>query len=263
MPAHDDSSDYDNAEFVALLASLDLREPSPTPPTLLLCTPPPRTPSPQPPAYSAGGHTFPSARPRMYTTTSSPTVYHYTSPTRSGHTSSWSVAGAATQGVAHASVHTIQRGPNSRKHTKKAAYVVFCGLRCGVFLTWAQTRPHAHAAFAYAQARTWTRCTRDVDVPPTPQLPQPLLSSDSSNPLNGGESLDDRWYVVYRGITPGVYRSYLESQLNTLGVPGALHESVAGHGAALIKYNSARQRGDVATVAPAYYALDESDDVFM
>ncbi|KAJ7930225.1 hypothetical protein B0H13DRAFT_2309928 [Mycena leptocephala] len=51
--------------------------------------------------------------------------------------------GIATQGVVCASVHTVERATSFPK-TKKKAYVVFCGLRCGVVLTWPEARALVH-----------------------------------------------------------------------------------------------------------------------
>jgi hypothetical protein len=67
----------------------------------------------------------------------------------------------------------------------------------------------ANAAFEYARARSWTRVADAAVVgPPIPALPMPLgINDNHQNPLNGSETLDDFWFVVYKGICPGVYRS--------------------------------------------------------
>ena len=79
------------------------------------------------------------------------------------------------------------------------ANCIFCGYASLV---------DAHAAFVYAQARSWTRALSSPHTfVPIPFLPQPDTSPPSPNPLNGTEIVDTRWYVVYRGIQPGVYRS--------------------------------------------------------
>ncbi|KAJ7875139.1 hypothetical protein B0H14DRAFT_2568911 [Mycena olivaceomarginata] len=120
----------------------------------------------------------------------------------------------------------------------------------------------AHAAFDYAAARSWTRV-----IDPTgashdraiPYLPQPVFtvnipSSMEPNPLHPGENIhDNKWYIVYKGICPGVYRSYLESQLNVKGISAATHESVAGtKDFAIAKYLQAVEDGDVAVISPSY-----------
>lgn len=69
------------------------------------------------------------------------------------------------------------------------------------------TVSEAKAAYAYACARSWTRSTDTASPVAFPSLPAPVPPTDDANPLNGSEILDNRWYVVYRGITPGVYRS--------------------------------------------------------
>ncbi|KAJ7156554.1 hypothetical protein C8R43DRAFT_1125749 [Mycena crocata] len=157
------------------------------------------------------------------------TVYRFESPTQEGHTYSWSRAGVATQGVPNAFVREVQTGTANKSRGKKVAYVVYCSIRTGVFRSWRETQPlvngvsnciyrgytslaQAEAAFSYALQRSW-----------------PITSTaDPTNPINGSETCDDKWYVVYHGITPGVYRSHLECQLNTLGVRGALHKGIIG-----------------------------------
>jgi hypothetical protein len=158
-----------------------------------------------------------------------------------------SVAAAATQGVPRASVHTVQ-GPKKKKRKpgRRKAYAIFCGIETGVCLTWCTTTlffclsliigpreeadplvsgvpnclfrgydsvEEAHAAYAYAHARSWTRIA-GAPVSAIPALPQPmsLAPSAANNPLNGTEDLDDTWFIVYRGISPGVYRSQLSRE---------------------------------------------------
>lgn len=69
------------------------------------------------------------------------------------------------------------------------------------------TLPQAYEAFAYAQARGWTRSTEDGSGSTMPSLPTPTQDDDAPNPLHGSEHLDNTWYVVYHGIRPGVYHS--------------------------------------------------------
>jgi hypothetical protein len=79
------------------------------------------------------------------------------------------------------------------------------GVSCSIFRGY-QTVAAAQAAFEYAVARSWTRTT-DAAVSAIPALPQPLPADLGVNPLHETEALDDRWYIVYCGILPGVYRS--------------------------------------------------------
>ncbi|KAJ7215651.1 hypothetical protein C8J57DRAFT_1732574, partial [Mycena rebaudengoi] len=130
----------------------------------------------------------------------------------------------------------------------------------------------AQAAFAYAEARSWTRVIDRNNPRPAhaiPTLPQPIFTADITsaifiepNPLHLSESIqENKWYIVYKGIHPGVYRSYLESQLNVLGLPSAIHDSVVGTlDLAITKYLQAVEDGDVATISPAY---TEDNDHFI
>ncbi|KAJ7884913.1 hypothetical protein B0H13DRAFT_2343485 [Mycena leptocephala] len=231
--ALDDPDKYDDPEFNALIANLNLHD---VQPPISSGTPPPRTPSPRPPAYSVTAHTFPSIRPRTYTrspaatTPATPPVYHFVSPTQQGYTPEWSLAGSATQGVRGGHVHTV-RSPRQKPHTgTKVAYVVFCGRCPGVYRRWSETERYvsrvsccifrgyttveaAEAAFAYALARSWTRVSDSSIVTAIPALPQPHPENSNDNPLHDTEALDNRWYNVYRGICPGVYRSHKRAEL--------------------------------------------------
>jgi hypothetical protein len=70
----------------------------------------------------------------------------------------------------------------------------------------------AVAAFAYAQARSWVRTVYFPQTLSTstaiPTLPTPAAPLDGPDVLyNSDETIDVHgvWYVVYSGITPGVY----------------------------------------------------------
>ncbi|KAJ7093761.1 hypothetical protein C8R44DRAFT_890665 [Mycena epipterygia] len=263
----DSSAEYADASFIALLANLDLADLDSS--HDVPATTPPRTLSPRLPETPLHCHMFPAMH-RRTQSTGIPTVYQFDSPTKRGYTTEWSTAGAATQGVSHSFVRTVQTGSCRKKiRTKKAAYVVFAGRRFGVFFTWAETEPlvkgvphsifrgytrvdEANTAFAYALQRSWVRlCDVRVEAA-TFELPLPILVPDALNALHTADTLDGTWYIVYRGITPGVYRSHLECQLNTLGVSGALHESVVGKAAAIAKYAAANHRGHVGSAPPLY-----------
>ncbi|KAJ7883968.1 hypothetical protein B0H13DRAFT_2343917 [Mycena leptocephala] len=270
MTADNDSFEYDDPAFLSLLAGLDLADNEFSPP------PPPCTPSPRPASHLTGQrHTFPAMNGRNHAAAQL-TIYQYESPTRRGCTSEWSVAGTATQGVPGGYVRVVGAPPAKNKNKPKfAAYVVFCGRHVGVLHAWREVEPlvrgvskcifrgyktaeQAHAAFAYASERSWVRVVGALIPAAIPVLPQPVVVADGTNPLNGTEDFDGKWYVVYRGITPGVYRSHLECQLNTVGVRGALHQSVEGISAALAKFAAAAGCGE-ATIAEA----PPYSDVFM
>ncbi|KAJ7079708.1 hypothetical protein B0H15DRAFT_804276 [Mycena belliarum] len=274
------ANDPDNPALLALLARLAFDDHNPD------CTPSPAspsTPSSQPPPYTTTHpHTFPSHRPRTHTDVRhAPTIYIYESPTKRGVTTEWAIAGAATQGISSGHVRAVQ--PRKKQPaSKKVAYAVFCGLECGVFLTWDEAKRQvngisncifrgytsvsdARAAFAYAEAHSWTRIAQSTSVPAIPRLPEPITSSslDCPNPLNGSETIDDRWYVVYKGIQPGVYRSHLECQLNCLGVRKSVHQSIVGKLEALRKFEAAVRQGNTEALLPTYYPGVDPDDPFL
>ncbi|KAJ7020552.1 hypothetical protein C8F04DRAFT_1274946 [Mycena alexandri] len=246
--AHDDAlkdtaRSYTDDEFAALLATLSLS----TPPL----SPEPRTQTPPPREI-----------------TSSRSVYYFEFPTRRGYTSSWAEAGTATQGIPGAHVRAVIKP--SKKRVKKGAYVVFFGRAPGVYLTWEETErlvlgvknaifrgyrtvADAHAAYEYALARSWTRVSHLTPTPLATVPPPTIAASEALNPLHGSKVLDDTWYVVYRGILPGVYRSSLEAALNTVGVANALHESVESREEALRRYTQAQQDHNTGISPPPSY----------
>ncbi|KAJ7176158.1 hypothetical protein C8R43DRAFT_1118685 [Mycena crocata] len=212
--------DSDTGELLSLLDRLNVRdsEDSPTAP------PPPRTPSPpshhpiSPGRRAFPNHTFPSVRTRNIPSPSLRPIVPHFSP---------------RSAVYRAETEPLVSGVPS---------CIFRGYRTVI---------EAQAAFEYARERHWVRVAGDPITMGIPALPQPSLSE--TNPLNGTETVDGLWYIVYRGIFPGVYRSHLECQLNTLGVRGALHESVVGPELALHKYTQANLRpSEVAVVTPPY-----------
>ncbi|KAJ6557481.1 hypothetical protein B0H19DRAFT_1261104 [Mycena capillaripes] len=271
MTAYNNLEEYDDPELLRLFASLNLQDAHRHP--VPLATLPPRTPSSLPPAYSAAArHTLPAVHPRTYTSTiPSSTLYHFESPTRRGYTTEWSSAGAATQGVPNASVRAFRPSRSKKTHSKKKAYVVFCGVQCGVFLSWEVTKPlvsrvrhsifrgystvaEAHAAFAYAQARSWTHLanTQVTAILPSPNPSCPPHLTQKTR------SMVPRSWTAAGSLFIVVYAQALECQLNTLGVSGALHVSVEGKAAALAKFRAAVARGcEVAVVSPVYTELDD------
>ncbi|KAJ7459203.1 hypothetical protein B0H11DRAFT_2242771 [Mycena galericulata] len=241
--------------FEELLANLSLGGEHTSPPS------PPRSTLPTTPPIAT-----PSV-PSLASPSHSTTVYRYESPTKSGVSTSWATAGTATQGVNNARVFRVQK-PRKKKTPKPRAYVVFIGVIPGVYFNWSivdrqvsgvsnaiqrgyPTERQAYAAYLYACPRGWTRST-DPSAAPTPisHLPTPSEDEDTPNPLHDTEDLDGTWYVVYRGIQPGVYHSLLEASLNTTGVPNALHQSFLGKEAALRAFRTA-VGGDETSVAPA------------
>ncbi|KAJ7770730.1 hypothetical protein B0H16DRAFT_1715384 [Mycena metata] len=212
---------------------------------------------------------------------SAPTaLYRYSSPARSGYTRDWDEAAEATQGVAqgHAARVVTPTTPTRRRRTsKKGGYAVFYGVAPGAYATWAEvlplvngisnslyqgyaSLPAARAAFDYAVQRSWTRVCGAPNRPPPataaiPRLPQPVGLLDGPNPLHGGDGAaqrGNRWYVVYSGITPGVYQSSLECSLNTLGLSCPVFDSWDSKAVAIAKFQQAVAEERVHVRQPPY-----------
>ncbi|KAJ7038545.1 hypothetical protein C8F04DRAFT_1255823 [Mycena alexandri] len=89
------------------------------------------------------------------------------------------------------------------------------------------------------------RLFKALERPTTPsthlrpsQLPLPITVPSSQNPLHCG-----KWYIVYKGITPGVYLSMLECGLHTAGISGSTYDSSADYFEASARYLHAEQQG--------------------
>ncbi|KAJ6455639.1 hypothetical protein C8R47DRAFT_1228136 [Mycena vitilis] len=222
-PEYDDEIDTitRNFDLVGFASALGIdREPA---------TPPPS--SPEPPQTPVRLRVAQSA-PSTPNTAAAGRSYIVNSPAKAGRTISWLEAGALTQGIRGASVHGT--GSRRRGRKKSGAYVVFYGGTIAVFDSWDQVQPAitghgvaihsgfpsipaAHAALEYARSKGWTG-----DSTPPPASPSPSTTY-AENPLNAGS--EGLWYVVCRGVQPGVYRSHLECSLNITGVKGNLFAS--------------------------------------
>ncbi|KAF8892747.1 hypothetical protein CPB85DRAFT_1257650 [Mucidula mucida] len=140
--------------------------------------------------------------------------------------------------------HVLTLSPRKKSRRKAQVFVVFIGRVPGVYRTWPETESQvsgetcslylsyltlefARAAYAYAQAREWVH-TSAAMAPRAFQrvtlLHPPLLEHLESNPTAAGVAAA-RWYVVYAGIQPGIYRTFVESGMNWISVPGAAQES--------------------------------------
>ncbi|KAJ7707994.1 hypothetical protein B0H16DRAFT_1481455 [Mycena metata] len=117
--------------------------------------------------------------------------------------------------------------PSPSPAPRKAATQSFVVFKSVHFATGYRTLVEAQAAFKYAQERGWTRAlapdgstTAQLAAPPTPANPL-----QGPNPLHAGPLVaNGLWYIVYRGITPGVYTS----SLNTQGLSAAVFDSCRG-----------------------------------
>ncbi|KAJ7490194.1 hypothetical protein B0H11DRAFT_1912207 [Mycena galericulata] len=248
-----DPPDYENDDLANLIASLsdvqlaDLQRPR----TPLR----PRTPSPR---LTTGTHVA---------------VYEYHSPTKSGRTTDWAEASHHSQGVPGGSVQRLGKGTKPRRPQPRA-YAVFFGRQPGTYPRWSgsdgasaqvtgvssaifqgyPSQTEADAAFAYAQARGWTGTRSDVRgaIPvPLRSIPTPatLPTVSVRNPLHGNAGCDEStWYLVYAGITPGIYRSHL----NTIGLSSASHRSCKSRDEAERRWAIARTAGHIRVLTPVY-----------
>ncbi|KAJ7508855.1 hypothetical protein B0H11DRAFT_1901640 [Mycena galericulata] len=267
MPRSSPPPPYSDVDIVSALDHLNLSNDSEST-QAPVCSPPRSTPSRQTPARTPSGlaHAELPLTPEHRTR-----IYRYQSPTSSGYTPDWEFAAAQTQGVPGGKTLRIPKKTGSRH--SKGGYAVFVGKKIGAFSRWDDVEPlvlgipnalhqgyttfdDALAAFAYARERSWTRvCAARPSSPgavmpaqavATVCLPTPTSYTDALNPLHGHNPDTGRkrlWYIVYRGITPGVYQSSLECQLNTVGIPGAVHDSCDDKMDAINRFERASRAG--------------------
>ncbi|KAJ7775266.1 hypothetical protein B0H14DRAFT_2631871 [Mycena olivaceomarginata] len=158
--------------------------------------------------------------------------HRYSAPTEQRLTNLWSEAGAASQGVPGGHVHIVTQHRAGTARRGKAICRLSRPAMWGIRLLEHHKTPGS-----------WP----GISLSTSPRPWNPI-------PLHPGENIqDNKWYIVYKGICPGVYRSYLESQLNVKGISAATHESVAGtKDFAIAKYLQAVEDGDVAVISPSY-----------
>ncbi|KAJ7022830.1 hypothetical protein C8F04DRAFT_1272128 [Mycena alexandri] len=183
-------------------------------------------------------------------------LYAYRSPTRTGVTSSWAEASAATQGVPGGHAHLVFKSPKARRQKKRAseAEAQVKGARPAIHQGY-MSREAADAAFKYAVEHGWTRVSDRVPshlliaIAPAPlgTLPIPAAATNALRGENTG-----LWYAVFCGITPGVYGSALEFSLNTVGLSCASYASFTTEAAAAREFQMAARDGLVKIVTPLY-----------
>ncbi|KAJ7983073.1 hypothetical protein DFH06DRAFT_1318532 [Mycena polygramma] len=183
-----------------------------------------------------------------------------------------------SQGVSNAHVHAVHSSP-ARRRGKRAAHAVFFGRHPGVYPEWYgptgaekevkkvkgaihqgySSVPEASAAYAYAEQHGWTgvRTSRPSSPsrppPPIPDLPVPhRFDAETHNPLHGATASTPVWHVVYAGITPGIYASYLECALNTLALSGASYDSATTREEAVESWTIAERAGRIRVLTPKY-----------
>ncbi|KAJ7061117.1 hypothetical protein C8F01DRAFT_1252757 [Mycena amicta] len=196
---------------------------------------PPSPPSSPPPRRAAERTSVPPAARREYLF-SSPSV----PPTR---TTEWSQAAQNTQGVPNAQVRLVSQRPAPRK--KAVCWAVFRGSSIGVFDRWDVAKAAttgfrlaifqgygditaARRAYDYAVARGYTS-TQSQDRGLALPLDLMPVSVVTANRVDEARLLprtpDELWYIVYQGVNPGIYPTYLEAALNTNGIRLAAHDS--------------------------------------
>ncbi|KIY61034.1 hypothetical protein CYLTODRAFT_480829 [Cylindrobasidium torrendii FP15055 ss-10] len=165
------------------------------------------------------------------------------------HTDSWSTAGrAAVCNSALVRSLTAQRLISSGR---AAAYVVFIGRETGAVHTWPECQQlvsgvryniyqgyqsYAHASQAYAHALENGFVHKSSELPRDWRLnvrnPGPLFIGVTSRKV----------YVVFRGIRPGVYTTYLEAMVSVLGVNGNVFRSYDNEAVARADFIAATKR---------------------
>ncbi|TRM63044.1 hypothetical protein BD626DRAFT_368110, partial [Schizophyllum amplum] len=150
-------------------------------------------------------------------------------------------------------------------------YVVFIGRVAGVYTTWPECKAQvngvkhnsyqgypsvseARAAFDVARRRGLTFSCSNATATVGRQISQtPMSSADLALGL---AFLDDDasvaiaphghlWYVVFKGVQPGVYRTYNEVVLGTTGLAGAEHGSYRSREDAIAAFKVALGEGKV------------------
>ncbi|KAJ7225331.1 hypothetical protein GGX14DRAFT_556139 [Mycena pura] len=181
-------------------------------------TPPPAAP---PPPSTTPPPTAPPPPPATTPPSSARRVYQLSSPTQPPtYTQYWTKVQRATKGFRH----SVQQGyPTVSQATRAYEYAQEQG--------WTLTVPRYHGLM--------------LDIA---SVPRPLETND---PAVIGDRLDPRipedpWYIVYKGVNPGIFPTFLECALNTSGVKGASYDKWPTFVDALRTFNGAKRRGEVA-----------------
>ncbi|KAJ7229585.1 hypothetical protein C8J57DRAFT_1534333 [Mycena rebaudengoi] len=224
---------------------------------------------------------FPRLIPVLKSLPSASGRYFYQSPAKTGITDAWDEAAHAMVSIPGAHSHRLT--PKSRKSQTKLGFAVFYGHQPGPYSSWmahlfhlsihhtnSRFREHAgpqvsgipgaihqgyisieaaRAAFDYASSRSWVGArSPSTSSPLSRHLPfkMPLPRSapeGESSPLHHGT-----WYVVYKGIAPGMYKSSLECTLNTVGIQGSTFDSTDDKVAAFQHFYTAQETGRIAVL---------------
>ncbi|KAK0238771.1 hypothetical protein EDD85DRAFT_950971 [Armillaria nabsnona] len=121
----------------------------------------------------------------------------------------------------------------------------------------------AEAAFQYALDKGWVRYA-NVDWPCAPpsqvlfDLNHSSSPEDYNTPLNAGK-LFERWYVVYKGVSPGIYKSEMFNQHGVVGYPVMVVriQTLFGH----VWQHQYSDKDDLSSTASSL-SLTNTDDFF-
>ncbi|KAJ7695518.1 hypothetical protein B0H16DRAFT_1750694 [Mycena metata] len=219
----------------------------------------------------------PATPPRLDPALRGGRLYAFDNPTQRAVTPFWSEAASASQGVPGGSTQRLTPTNSKKKRSRGCGgYAVFFGRQTGAFRAWfTEAEPlvkgvnnslyqghdtflQAQAAYNYIRERGCTRtlphAPDSIAERPMTELPVPVGLLDRVNPLHARSGLQTGlWYIVYAGITPGVYQSSLECSLNTLGLSSAVFESCADKAEAIVLFQNAVAHGDVRCLRPTYH----------
>ncbi|KAJ7182627.1 hypothetical protein C8R43DRAFT_940752 [Mycena crocata] len=206
-------------------------------------------------------------------------LYEIQSSTYSGTTPEWSQAAHLTQGIPNSHVRSVV-SPPQKPRGKKGGIAVFFGVLPGPYPKWNgpdgaevqvrrisgaiyqgySTFAEAQAAFEYARGKSWTgvrdsRRLRSLPSSSSRDLIRALPVPDPRpNPLHGAEHTTVKTYhIVYAGITPGIYCSYLECSLNTVGLSGATFDSTTSLEEAHRRWRAAIDLNTIRIIPPPVY----------
>ncbi|KAJ7836518.1 hypothetical protein B0H13DRAFT_2368688 [Mycena leptocephala] len=181
-----------------------------------------------------------------------------------------------SQRVPQGRVRAIARSPSSPRPNNRG-FAVFYGRIPGYYQQWHgpqgahaqvtcvsgalcqgyETLAEARATYNYGCSRNWTgvRGVPAGEVRPIESLPVPIVPDDPTpNPLHGAVGArTHRWHIMYAGITPGIYLSFLEAALNTQGISGSRYDSATSLHEARRRWRVARENNFIEILNHPYH----------
>ncbi|KAJ7075968.1 hypothetical protein C8R43DRAFT_966270 [Mycena crocata] len=184
-------------------------------------------------------------------------IYSYSSPTRSGVTNRWAEAANATVGIPHAQSHKLSSYHHKAKSASRGDEVqlITSGSGGNIFQGY-PTLQAARAAFEYAESQTWRGVTTANSVAPGATISpsqRPIPISHNSGPIKTTPLHCGVWYIVYKGISPGVYQSHLECAINTTGISGSTFDSTRNLDQARNLFRIAKENHEICVLLPSHY----------